>query len=106
MTKEKLLSFITFSEQNQDRFYDFRHEDSGALNLLGCKDDPSAELTLEIVASDRENNTIYRVFRAQGDDTLFRLDGYYDSWNGTDFESQDSLYVVTPKERTYIEYSP
>jgi hypothetical protein len=45
---------------------------------------------------------VLTVTDSNGDVSYWRVDGYYDSWNGTEWE--DDLYEVRPREVTRVLY--
>lgn len=56
---------------------------------------------VEDFGGEGQGDTRYVVF--QVGDKLYRVDGYYASWDGTTWDDPDP-YEVTPKEVTVIEY--
>jgi hypothetical protein len=101
MSITELNNFLELlSEDEQNKYNEFIHEcDKGyqidLANLVG------KTITLVGVASDRVNALAMRVFKIE--DSYFRIDGHYDSWNGADF-SFGSLRPVNVVERTVTFY--
>ncbi len=58
--------------------------------------------TLEFVVRDRENSEQYLIFRYEGN--LYRLDGYYDSMSGGEFENLREAYEVVERDITVTVY--
>lgn len=55
---------------------------------------------VEHVGGEGEGDHTHVVFKVSG--KLFKLDGFYSSWEGTEWE--DSVYAVKPKEVKVIQY--
>ncbi len=56
----------------------------------------------ESVVNDRDGSDTYVIFRFDG--RLYRLDGYYDSWNGGEWEGLESAYEVEEKDKVIKVY--
>lgn len=101
MRLTELNSFLeSLSDDERSKYDNFLYDcDKGCQIDLTNKDEKT--LTLVGVASKRINADAMRVFKIE--DSYFRIDGYYDSWNGSNFEDA-SIQEVRPIEKTITVY--
>lgn len=91
MTVKELKDIL---DVHEDEFRDFIQNQGGNVKI--------GELTLETIEAERVNAGVYNVFSV-GED-LFRVEGYYDSWSGTDWEYNDITKVkAVVKQVTFYE---
>ncbi len=101
MRANEFSSFLeSLNEDERSKYNNFIYDcDKG--HQIDLTDPDGKILTLIGVDSERINSQATRVFRI--DDSYFRIDGYYDSWNGTDF-NDSSFRDVRPIEKTITVY--
>lgn len=74
-----------------------------------CNDSISDQFDIELLeefGGEGEGNVYYYVFKIidkQTDETVYiKFDGFYDSWNGTEWETD--CFFVYPKQKTITVY--
>jgi hypothetical protein len=102
--KELVESFSDLDLSNDDNatLYDQWNDFLNGSFLNGSKDKLEVDgWTIIAIEQDRLNSDVYVVF--QIGDELWRMDGWYDSYEGSNFDDAVPYKVIT-KEVTVIEY--
>jgi len=56
------------------------------------------------LGAEDEGNSTWLVVKIEGDDSLYRITGYYDSYGGDSWRHTGSIEQVVPVEKTIIIY--
>lgn len=85
-------------EDEAENFDDFAYEDEGEIDGVGKFEE------VEQHGGEGEGSEWYSVKYFPDHDIYIRVDGYYTSYHGTDFDGWDSPYQVKPQQKTITVY--
>ena len=81
-------------------YWDDCHEHADGTNVAGL----GTVTVVETFGGEGQGDRVHIVFRVSGDEGVqhYKIDGYYSSYSGTEWDGQ--LYEVTPQQRTITIY--